>query len=46
MVSADMPHGEAREGSVEEMEARQDLTAEQKRKVLHDNAAFFYGIDL
>jgi predicted TIM-barrel fold metal-dependent hydrolase len=44
MISADMPHGEARETTIEEIEQRTDLTDAQKRKLLHDNAAAFYGI--
>jgi uncharacterized protein len=44
MISADMPHGEARETTVEEIEERADLTDAQKRKLLHDNAAAFYNI--
>ncbi len=44
MISVDMPHGEAREGSIEEIEERKDLSSEQKRKLLSDNAARFYGV--
>lgn len=44
MISADMPHGEARETTVEEIEERTDLSDAVKRKLLHDNAAAFYGI--
>lgn len=44
MVSGDMPHSEARENAVEEIVAREDVTLEQKRKLLHDNAARFYGL--
>ncbi len=44
MISADMPHGEARETTVEEIEERTDLSDAVKRKLLHDNAAAFYAI--
>lgn len=44
MVSADMPHGEGREASVQQIEERQDLTGVQIRKLLHDNARIFYGL--
>jgi predicted TIM-barrel fold metal-dependent hydrolase len=44
MISADMPHGEARETTVQEIEERTDLSDVQKRKLLHDNAAAFYNI--
>jgi predicted TIM-barrel fold metal-dependent hydrolase len=44
MISADMPHGEARETTVEEIEERTDLSDVQKRKLLHDNAVAFYGL--
>jgi predicted TIM-barrel fold metal-dependent hydrolase len=46
MVSADMPHGEAREASVEEIEERDDLSAAQKRKLLCDNAVRFYSLQV
>jgi uncharacterized protein len=44
MISADMPHGEAREGSVQEIRERADLNDAVKRRLLGDNAAKFYGI--
>jgi predicted TIM-barrel fold metal-dependent hydrolase len=44
MVSADMPHGEAREASVEEIRERDDLSEAQKHKILGGAAAEFYGI--
>jgi len=44
MISADMPHGEAREGSVEEIRGRNDLSEAVKRRLLGDNAAKFYAI--
>ena len=44
MVSVDMPHGEARENSVAEIEERDDLTEAQKRQLLSDNALRFYGL--
>lgn len=46
MVSADMPHGEAREEAIEEIEERDDLTDVQKRKILSDNAVRFYGLQV
>jgi predicted TIM-barrel fold metal-dependent hydrolase len=44
MISADMPHGEAREGSVEEIRGRSDLSDAVKQQLLGDNAARFYAI--
>jgi predicted TIM-barrel fold metal-dependent hydrolase len=44
MISADMPHGEAREGSVEEIRERADLSDAVKGRLLGDNAAKFYAI--
>ena len=44
MVSEDMPHLEAREGSGEDLGARKDITATQKDKILWRNASRFYGI--
>jgi predicted TIM-barrel fold metal-dependent hydrolase len=44
MISADMPHGEAREGSVEEIRERADLSDAVKQRLLGDNAAEFYAI--
>jgi predicted TIM-barrel fold metal-dependent hydrolase len=44
MISADMPHGEAREGSVQEIRERSDLSETVKRRILGDNAAKFYGV--
>jgi len=44
MISADMPHGEAREGSVAEIRERTDLSDAIKQKILGDNAAEFYQI--
>jgi predicted TIM-barrel fold metal-dependent hydrolase len=44
MISADMPHGEAREGSVQEIRERADLSDALKRRILGDNAAKFYAI--
>ena len=39
MISADMPHGEAREGSVQEIRERADLSDAVKRRLLGDDAA-------
>ena len=44
MISADMPHGEAREGSVQEIRERTDLSDAVKQRILGDNAAKFYSI--
>jgi predicted TIM-barrel fold metal-dependent hydrolase len=44
MISADMPHGEAREGSVQEIRERADLNDTVKQRLLGDNAAKFYAI--
>jgi predicted TIM-barrel fold metal-dependent hydrolase len=44
MLSADMPHGEAREASVEEIQERTDLSEAQKTKILGETAAKFYGV--
>ena len=44
MVSEDMPHLEAREGSGEDLGARKDLTKAQKEKILYRNPSRFYGI--
>jgi hypothetical protein len=44
MISGDMPHSEARDDAVEEIEERADLTAAQKQRLLHDNAARFYSL--
>ncbi|MBM3485879.1 MAG: hypothetical protein FJX67_04505 [Alphaproteobacteria bacterium] len=44
MVSEDMPHLEAREGSGDELAERKDITAKQKEKILFHNPSRFYGI--
>ena len=46
MVSEDMPHLEAREGSGEDLSARRDITKRQREKILFDNPARFYGIKI
>lgn len=43
MLSSDMPHAELRDSAVFEVEARTDLTAEQKRKIYSENALRFFG---
>ncbi|MPS28849.1 MAG: hypothetical protein E2576_27560 [Alcaligenaceae bacterium] len=43
LYSSDFPHGEGRDNAAMEIIERQDLTKEQKRKFLYDNAANFYG---
>ena len=44
MASADMPHMEARENSLQDISERSDLRAAQKRKILGENARCFYGL--
>lgn len=44
MMSADMPHAEARENAVGEIEKRTDLTGEQKARILGKNAITFYSL--
>ncbi|HLI27327.1 MAG TPA: amidohydrolase family protein [Chloroflexota bacterium] len=44
MASADMPHMEARENSLQDIAERDDLTDAQKRKILGENARRFYGL--
>jgi uncharacterized protein len=44
MISADMPHGEARDGSVQEIREQSDLSDTVKRRLLGDNAAKFYAV--
>ncbi len=39
-----MPHMEARENSLQDIAERDDLTEEQKRKILGENARRFYGL--
>ena len=44
MVSADMPHAEAREGSIEELQHRKDVSDAVKEKILWHNPARFYNL--
>lgn len=44
MASADMPHAEARDNHLEEITERDDLTAQQKEKILTHNPARFYNL--
>lgn len=44
MASADMPHTEARENTLNEIKARTDITATQKEKILSKNAVRFFGL--
>lgn len=44
LFSSDFPHGEGREEAARELLDRADLTRAQKQKVLHDNAARFFGL--
>ncbi len=46
LCSEDMPHLEAREGAGNEILERTDITKEQKRKILVENTASFYNLDL
>ncbi len=43
MLSSDMPHAELRDSAVFEVQARTDLTPEQKQKIYYDNAVRFFG---
>jgi uncharacterized protein len=43
MYASDIPHPEMRENAALEILERQDLTDEQKRRILCDNAVRFYG---
>lgn len=43
LYSSDIPHPESRENGAMELLARSDLTAVQKRKILHDNSVRLYG---
>ena len=44
LYSSDFPHGEGREEAGRELLARGDLSPSQKKKILHDNAARFFGL--
>jgi predicted TIM-barrel fold metal-dependent hydrolase len=44
MVSEDMPHFEERDGSVRELEGREDVTEAVKKKILLDNPKRFYNL--
>jgi predicted TIM-barrel fold metal-dependent hydrolase len=43
LYSSDLPHGEGRHNAAQEILARGDITAAQKRKILYDNAEKFFG---
>jgi len=43
LYSSDFPHGEGRDTAAAEIIARPDITGEQKKRILHDNAARFFG---
>ena len=43
LFSSDFPHGEGRENAAMEILARNDLSAEQKKKILYDNTVRFFG---
>jgi predicted TIM-barrel fold metal-dependent hydrolase len=44
MASADIPHGEARERSMEIVRGRTDVSEAAKRKILGANAERFYAL--
>jgi predicted TIM-barrel fold metal-dependent hydrolase len=44
MASADIPHGEARERSMDIVRERTDLSERAERKILGENAARFYNL--
>ena len=44
MASADIPHGEARERSMDTLRDRSDLSERTKKKILGENAARFYDL--
>lgn len=43
LFSSDFPHGEGRENAALEILERKDLSETQKRKLLYDNTARFFG---
>lgn len=43
LYSSDFPHGEGRDNAAEEIIERTDITKEQKRRILYDNAVSFFG---
>lgn len=43
LYSSDFPHGEGRDSAAAEIIGRNDLSAEQKQRILYDNAAGFFG---
>jgi predicted TIM-barrel fold metal-dependent hydrolase len=43
LYSSDLPHGEGRHNAAKEILARADISNAQKRKILYDNAARFFG---
>ena len=44
MASGDVPHAEARDNCMEEIAEREDISEEQKRKILGENARRFYKL--
>lgn len=44
MISGDMPHAEARDNSITEIKERNDISDEQKKKILGENAKLFFGL--
>jgi hypothetical protein len=44
MASADIPHGEARERSMDIVRGRTDVSETAKRKILGANAERFYAL--
>lgn len=43
LFSSDYPHGEGRENAAQELLARNDITQEQKQKILYDNPIKLFG---
>lgn len=43
LFGSDFPHGEARENAAQELLERTDMTNDQKRKMLYDNAVALFG---
>jgi predicted TIM-barrel fold metal-dependent hydrolase len=44
IISADMPHAEARDNSITEIKERTDITDAQKKKILGENAKWFFNL--
>lgn len=46
MIEGDMPHAEARDTGIREIQERRDLSDQVKQKILRDNAIRFYQLGL